>query len=91
MSTDTLAQFIAGGRRLAANPPKYDRARDDRDARKALPELRRLVLACPFCGKLPRIGPTKPSEEGSAWGIRGMRQQALRRAAAGAGWQLNRR
>lgn len=25
-------------------------------------------LPCPFCGHLPRIGPTDPSRQGSAWG-----------------------
>lgn len=26
-------------------------------------------LHCPFCGKMPKIGPSKPEEEGNAWGF----------------------
>ena len=26
-------------------------------------------LPCPFCGKMPFVGPENPQEEGNAWGV----------------------
>ena len=37
--------------------------------RKILPTLQASTLSCPFCGKAPELGPTRPDLDGGAWGF----------------------
>lgn len=64
---ERIAYFIAMGqaRSRQRNPPQLPRA----FIAKALRALWGTAETCPFCGKYPRIGPTKPWEDGNAFGF----------------------
>lgn len=63
-----LQVYIAAGDRRKCILPAPD-SPSPQEHRKALRELAKLVDACPFCGKMPIIGPAEPWHDGNAWGF----------------------